>query len=415
MAHKLLIVEDDSSLSQMLTLHFEDQDMEVQVAHSCTSALELVTGLQPDLILLDQQLPDGLGNALSPKLLELSPASRIIMMTGVHDLELAIQAIQDGASDFIHKPVKTSVLQAAVDKALAYTPTITNSPNQSTPQIRELIGRSDSMLEVSKQIALSAQSNATVLITGESGTGKEIVARLIHQYSKRPGEFVAINCAAIVETLLESELFGHERGAFTGATSSKPGRFQQAQDGTLLLDEIGELAPQLQAKLLRVLQEKVVEPVGSNTAVPVNARIIAATHRDLFQAAAERLFREDLAYRLDVVHIHLPPLRERTEDIPLLAEALLARTAQKMERAPPPIDPEAMDLLLHHGWPGNVRELENILTQALVQAREGAISANLIRFHNPQAAPQEELAAADNRTLQTLEEMAAQHIQKVLW
>jgi DNA-binding NtrC family response regulator len=209
MSHKLLIVEDDSSLSQMLTLHFEDQGMEVQVAHDCKSALEKTRDSQPDLILLDQQLPDGLGSEQIPDLLALSPASRIIMMTGVHDLELAIQAIQDGAADFIHKPVKTSILQAAVDKALAYTPATASAQDQATPQIRELIGRSDGMLEVSKQIALSAQSNATVLITGESGTGKEIVARLIHQYSKRPGEFVAINCAAIVDTLLESELFGH--------------------------------------------------------------------------------------------------------------------------------------------------------------------------------------------------------------
>lgn len=415
MSHKLLIIEDDSSLSQMLTLHFEDQGMEVRVAHDCKSALEKTQGSQPDLILLDQQLPDGLGSEQIPDLLALSPASRIIMMTGVHDLELAIQAIQDGAADFIHKPVKTRILQAAVDKALAYKPTAASAQDQATPQIRELIGRSDAMLEVSKQIALSAQSNATVLITGESGTGKEIVARLIHQYSKRPGEFVAINCAAIVDTLLESELFGHEKGAFTGATSSKPGRFQQAQDGTLFLDEIGELAPQLQAKLLRALQEQVVEPVGSNTTVHVNARIIAATHRDLFQAAKDGLFREDLAYRLDVVHVHLPPLRERRDDIPLLVEALLARAARKMERPAPPIDPQALDLLLHHDWPGNVRELENILTQALVQAREGAISADLIRFHSPQEIQADSPSTTDNEVLQTLEAVEARHIQKVLW
>lgn len=415
MTHKLLIIEDDSSLSQMLTLHFEDQGMEVQVAHDCRTALRQAESLQPDLILLDQQLPDGLGNEQIPRLLAISPASRIIMMTGVHDLELAIQAIQDGAADFIHKPVKTSILQAAVDKALAYTPTAAPTQDQPAQQIRELIGRSDAMLEVSKQIALSAQSKATVLITGESGTGKEIVARLIHQYSGLPGEFVAINCAAIVDTLLESELFGHEKGAFTGATSSKPGRFQQAQDGTLFLDEIGELAPQLQAKLLRALQEQVVEPVGSTLAVAVNARIIAATHRDLFEAAREDQFREDLAYRLDVVHIHLPPLRERREDIPLLVAALLARAAGTMERTAPPVDPQAIDLLLHHEWPGNVRELENVLPQALVQAREGAITADLIRFHAPQDTVSSPSPAEDEDTLLTLEEVEARHIQKVLW
>ncbi len=415
MTHRLLIVEDDSSLSQMLTLHFEDQGMEVQVAHSCNSALAQAENFQPGLILLDQQLPDGLGNELITGLLALSPLSRIIMMTGVHDLELAIQTIQNGAADFIHKPVKTRVLQAAVDKALAYSPAVATEQGQATPQIRELIGRSDAMLEVSKQIALSAQSNATVLITGESGTGKEIVARLIHQYSKRSGEFVAINCAAIVDTLLESELFGHEKGAFTGATNSKPGRFQQAEDGTLFLDEIGELAQQLQAKLLRALQEQMVAPVGGKSTVPVNARIIAATHRDLFQAAKDGLFREDLAYRLDVIHIHLPPLRERRDDIPLLVEALLTRAAQKMERPASPIAPQALDLLLRHDWPGNVRELENILTQALVQAREGIISADLIRFHPSRNSRTQDPITPDNNTLPTLEEIEAQHIQKVLW
>ena len=412
MKPELLIIEDDSSLSQMLTLHFEDQGMKVHTAHHCREALEQLAAHSPDLILLDQQLPDGLGSELIPKILERQPDVRIIMMTGVHDLELAIQAIQQGAADFIHKPVKTSVLQAAVDKALSWTPGNTAQTDPGEPNIRELIGRSQAMLEVSKQIALSAQSTATVLITGESGTGKEIVARLIHQYSGRQGRFVAINCAAIVDNLLESELFGHVKGAFTGATANKAGRFQQAQDGTLFLDEIGELAPQLQAKLLRALQEQSVEPVGGNQTIPVNARIIAATHRDLFEAAREGLFREDLAYRLDVINIQLPPLRERTEDIPLLVQALLGRAAHKMERATPPLEEDAMKKLLQHPWPGNVRELENVLTQALVQARDGSISADLIRFHETRT--EESTETAPDSPLQTLEEVEARHIQKVL-
>ncbi len=414
MSVRLLIVEDDASLNQMLALHFQEQGYEPHAAFHCEEALQQAETLQPDLILLDQQLPDGLGNTLIPRLLELVPGTRIIMMTGVHDLELAIQAIQDGACDFIHKPVKTELLQATVEKALAGRAATAEEPEDRPARARELIGRSDAMLAVSKQIALSAQSNAPVLITGESGTGKEIVAKLVHQYSGRSGAFVAVNCAAIVDTLLESELFGHEKGAFTGAVSRKPGRFQQARDGTLFLDEIGELAMPLQAKLLRALQEQVVEPVGATAPVPVNCRIIAATHRDLFEMAREGLFREDLAYRLEVITIHLPPLRERPEDLPLLIQALLERAALRMERPVPPLTDEARAKLLAHRWPGNVRELENVLTQALVQARDGAITAHMIHF--PGAAEPESPATVpeEEKELPTLEEMEARHIRRVL-
>ncbi len=410
MKGRLLIVEDDAALNQMLALHFEEQGFEPHGATSCAEALTKTETLQPKLVLLDQQLPDGLGSELIPRMLELSPDSCIIMMTGVHDLELAIQAIQAGACDFIHKPVKTDLLQQAVDKALASRASHAPPPDDRPTQARELIGRSDAMLEVSKQIALSAQSNATVLITGESGTGKEVVARLVHQYSGRSGPFVALNCAAIVDTLLESELFGHEKGAFTGAVGRKPGRFQQAQDGTLFLDEIGELALPLQAKLLRALQEQVVEPVGGTHPVTVNCRIIAATHRDLFEMAREGRFREDLAYRLEVITIHLPPLRERPEDIPLLARALLDRAARQMERPAPPLTPEAERKLLAHHWPGNVRELENVLTQALVQARDGAITADMVQFRGEA----ETRTTPEEDTLLSLAELEARHIQKVL-
>ncbi len=408
---RLLIVEDDASLNQMLALHFQERNFETHAAFTCAEALSQAETLRPDLVLLDQQLPDGLGNTLIPRLLELAPGTCIVMMTGVHDLELAIQAIQDGACDFIHKPVKTELLQATVEKALASRTSAVSEPSDRPTQARELIGRSDAMLAVSKQIALSAQSNATVLITGESGTGKEVVARLVHQYSGRSGPFVALNCAAIVDTLLESELFGHEKGAFTGAVSRKPGRFQQAQDGTLFLDEIGELALPLQAKLLRALQEQVVEPVGATEPVAVNCRIIAATHRDLFELAREGRFREDLAYRLEVITIRLPPLRERPEDIPLLVRALLDRAARRMERPVPPITPEAERKLVAHQWPGNVRELENVLTQALVEARDGAITADMIHFRGSEAPPP---AQPEEEALLSLAEMEARHIQRVL-
>ncbi len=415
MKGKLLIVEDDAALNQMLALHFQEQDFQTHAAFTCAEALEQAETLHPDLVLLDQQLPDGLGNTLIPRLLELAPGTCIVMMTGVHDLELAIQAIQDGACDFIHKPVKTELLQQTVEKALASRTSPVSAPEDRPTRARELIGRSDAMLAVSKQIALSAQSNATVLITGESGTGKEVVARLVHQYSGRKGPFVALNCAAIVDTLLESELFGHEKGAFTGAVSRKPGRFQQAQDGTLFLDEIGELAPPLQAKLLRALQEQVVEPVGATEPVPVNCRIIAATHRDLFELSREGRFREDLAYRLEVITIQLPPLRERPEDIPLLVQALLERAARQMDRPVPPLTPEAEQKLLSHQWPGNVRELENVLTLALVEARDGAITTDRIHFRGEiPIGNTPDPGTGETEPLFSLAEMEARHIQRVL-
>lgn len=282
-----------------------------------------------------------------------------------------------------------------------------------------MIGRSDAMLQVSKEIALCAGSGATVLISGESGTGKEVVARLIHAHSGRKGPFVAVNCAAIVDTLLESELFGHEKGAFTGATSRKPGKFELAQDGTLFLDEIGELAPPLQAKLLRALQEQVFERVGGTQQISTNARILSATNRDLLAAAASGRFREDLAYRLKVINISLPPLRERLEDIPLLTQALIEKIAQRIHK--PPLQPtvEAIAALQSHDWPGNVRELENVLTQALVQARNGVLTPDLLPMKSSVAVGQstsvQPVSAVTMATVfRTLDQVEAEHIQQVL-
>ncbi len=413
----ILIIEDDPALNQMLGLHFEDQGFQVFSAGQCAAGVELATQQPVDVILLDQQLPDGEGMSLLPRLLEIRPRAGVIMMTGQHDLELAIQAIKAGAADFIHKPVKTATLQATVEKVLAgHAPEPEHILPKRERPLGDLIGRSDAMLAVSKQIALSAANVATVLITGESGTGKEVVARLIHQHSNRSGDFVAINCAAIVETLLESELFGHEKGAFTGADRSKPGRFELASDGTLFLDEVAELAPALQAKLLRALQERVIERVGGSRSIPINARIIAATHQDLFALAREGRFREDLAYRLNVIDISLPPLRERREDIPLLATALLEKAAGQNNRAPPALSQSAVDTLMSYDWPGNVRELENVLTQAMVTAREGQITDSHIRFKHPGATVPLANAGSSQADpdLKSLDQVEAEHIQRVL-
>ncbi len=353
MTTRVLIIEDDHSLNQMLSLHFEDQGMEVFSADHCEGGFAIASQQAVEVILLDQQLPDGEGIDLLPRLIAVQPDAGIVMMTGQHDLELAIKAIKAGAADFIHKPLKTATLQATIEQVLARQ---TVEPEQVNPDrdrpLGDLIGRSAAMLEVSKQIALSAGNSATVLISGESGTGKEVVARLIHQHSGRGGPFVAINCAAIVDTLLESELFGHEKGAFTGADRAKPGKFEQAGDGTLFLDEIAELAPPLQAKLLRALQERMIERVGGTGSIAVNARIIAATHRDLFARAKEGAFREDLAYRLNVINIALPPLRERREDIPLLVEALLDKAARSNRQTAPALTRSAVAALQRYDVAG---------------------------------------------------------------
>ncbi len=451
MNRQLLIIEDDAALSEMLEMHFEDLGFSVTRAPRAQAGLEQLRARAFDLVLLDQQLPDGLGSELIGPLLELDPALPILMMTGKHDLELAIEAIQNGAADFVHKPIKIDDLQQAVERLLREREAIDASAS-APPSLaaddeptRELIGRSDAMLTVSKAIALSARSNATVLISGESGTGKEVVARLIHQHSGRSGPFVAINCAAIVDTLLESELFGHEKGAFTGAQARKQGRFELASDGTLFLDEIGELAPTLQAKLLRALQERVIERVGGSEPIPTDARVVAATNRDLLAEAAAGRFREDLVYRLNVIQIRMPPLRERLEDLPLLVSALLARIAERLERPRPRITEAALQHLSTYDWPGNVRELENLLTQALLQARQGTITPELIRFGSDELGAEgagnaasassdtnaglsagqgtasirrqtadSAAATAGSAALRSLDEVAAEHIQRVL-
>jgi len=421
MSHNLLIIEDDASLNQMLQFHFEDAGHRVKGVSNCTDGLELLRKSAFDLILLDQQLPDGTGLELLRQLCSEDPGQAIVMMTGQHDLELAIQAIKEGAADFIHKPIKIDQLQIVVDRVLENrrlsreVEALQPDPLDRVEQ-RGLIGRSESMLQVSKEIALCATSNANVLIGGESGTGKEVVARLIHTHSGLSGPFVAVNCAAIVDTLLESELFGHEKGAFTGAVGRKPGKFELAQDGTLFLDEIGELASQLQAKLLRVIQEQVFERVGGTQQIFSNARIIAATHRDLFAEAAAGRFREDLAYRLKVVSIQLPPLRERREDIPLLAKALMERIAHKVHKPVLQITDQALALLQSHDWPGNVRELENLLTQALVQARSSVLTPDLLPFRKSTApAPAAKLPETGTPpALRTLDQLEAEHIQLVL-
>lgn len=418
----LLIVEDDAALSEALALHFEGLGLQVCRARTLAEALAAVEQHPPDLVLLDQQLPDGTGLELLSPLHAQAPQLPIIMMTGLHDLELAIAAIQQGAHDFIHKPIQLPALEHAVTRTLEHQRLARrlqalDNPSEQEDPLRDMLGHSDAMLTLSKEIALVANSDVRVLITGESGTGKEVVARSIHAHSHRAGPFLAVNCAAIVDNLLESELFGHERGAFTGAVQRKAGKFELATDGTLFLDEIGELELPLQAKLLRVLQEHSFERVGGTQQLNTRARVIAATNRDLDQDVVEGRFREDLLYRLKVIHLHVPPLRERQDDIPLLAEGLMQRLARSLHRNPLHITEAAMAMLRAHPWPGNIRELENVLTQALVRARDRLLTPELLTLRGtaqtPVSTPANPFQDDTGRWL-TLDELEAHHTQQVL-
>lgn len=421
MSARLLIVEDDPQLNQMLIFHFEDEGYQLEGVLTCSDAQQRLKENVFDLVLLDQQLPDGTGIDLLEQIKRHNPEQPVVMITGQHDLELAIEAIKKGAADYIHKPLKIEALEHIVASILETqrlsreVAALQESPNENA-QTKSLIGRGEAMLKVSKEIALSAESTANVLITGESGTGKEVVARLIHLHSNRKGPFVAVNCAAIVDTLLESELFGHEKGAFTGAASRKPGKFELAQDGTLFLDEIGELALPLQAKLLRALQERIFERVGGTQSINTNARVITATNRDLLQEVKNGDFREDLLYRLNVISIELPPLRERKEDIKLLSEALMQKISGTLHKAPLQISDSALAKLQDYNWPGNVRELENVLTQSMVHARGAALTPALLSLGEPSSPAEifDEDAEADTHVLRTLDEVEAEHIQSVL-
>ncbi len=367
---KLLVVDDDRAARRTLELAFGELGFDVFTAGTVKEGLAAWREEHPDCILLDLMLPDGDG-------LEVLEAARgeglggvVIMITGHQDLDRAITAMRAGAQDYIHKPLNLDELEHTVQNALALEdsrrkPALIADLARGEPG-EKIIGRSRAMVEVHKLIGLASRGRANVLITGESGTGKELVARAIHRYTSPDEPFIPVNCSALAPTLLESELFGHERGAFTGATQGKPGRFELAGSGTLFLDEIGDLDLSLQVKLLRVLQERSFERVGGTRSLSFDARVVCATHRDLLAMVREGTFREDLYYRLKVVEIPLPPLRERREDIELLVEHLLIRINRGLRRTVVRVPEELMERLRRYDWPGNVRELENRLTAGVM-------------------------------------------------
>ncbi len=368
---KILIVDDEQNIRRVLARAFEKNGYEVSVAENAHQALRLVDEFQPDLVLSDVVMPGPTGLELLKKLRAKYPDLPVVMMTAFGTIPMAVEAIRSGAFEFLTKPLDMDSLFKVVRHALEESrkPQPRAKPKASSVAKTVFIGQSPAVKAVLEIVERVAKTRATVLITGESGTGKELIARMLHEKSDRAsGPFVPVSCAAIPETLIEVELFGAVKGAYTGAETDRIGKFEAANGGTLFLDEIGEVPLMVQAKLLRVIQEREIQRLGSNESIPIDVRLITATNRDLEQEVAARNFREDLYYRLNVVHIHLPPLRERPEDIPLLAEYFMKKYAAENGRALERLSPETIALLQRHCWKGNVRELENTIEAAVALA-----------------------------------------------
>ncbi|HAF14453.1 MAG TPA: hypothetical protein DCK99_12305 [Blastocatellia bacterium] len=374
---RLMIVDDDPVTCELLCEVFTGEGFAAQFVQSGEAALTSLADESPDVLVSDIRMNtrvDGL--ALLDQVRQDYPQIPVVLMTAFGSVETAVRAVKQGAFDYISKPFDIDALVATVRRALAARSIV--QPQTLADHEEQLalglVGRTPSMLEVYKMIARVSDSPAAVLITGDSGTGKELVARAIHVHGKNPtAPFVAINCGALTETLLESELFGHVRGSFTGAIANKPGIFEQAREGTVFLDEVSEMSTGLQVKLLRVLQEREVVPVGGSAPIAVHARVIAASNRDPEILMASDSFRHDLLYRLNVINIHLPPLRERRDDIALLVAHFL-RKHTPANRTPPLLDDAASACLNRYAWPGNVRELENAIERAVTLNQSGSIT-----------------------------------------
>ena len=372
----VLVIDDEEKATWAFEQFLEDAGYRPLIAGSAEQGVDMVRNELPDIVICDIRLPGMSGLDALREIREIHPPAAVIVMTAWGTAQTAIEAIQHGAFDYLTKPLDLARLRALLSRveasqsAASQAPEADSDPTAEPPGASELVGESPAMQEVYKLIGMLTMNRVTVLIEGESGTGKEVVARAIHRNSPaRDKPFMAVNCGALAESLLETELFGHERGAFTNAVKETHGKIEAAQDGTLLLDEIGATTPALQVRLLRGLQEREYQRVGGTKTLAVRARIIAATNISLEKAVADGRFREDLYYRLKVVSINLPPLRERRGDIPLLIEHFRGRIARELDHPIPPLDEAAMAALGSYPWPGNVRELENAVRRAAIYSR----------------------------------------------
>ncbi len=408
---RLLVVDDDPHARDLLRRLLEEFGTVEEAKDATDAVAKLSAGAGLDLVFTDMAMPDpsdGLKVLNTSK--ELHPDTPVIVLTAYGNIEHALDTIQKGAFDYVSKPFDVDSIVRLARRALDQKRLVEENKHlrQQVKQ-QALVGRSPALLEVYKQVARAAQSNVPVLITGETGTGKEMVARSLHQRSARAtGPFIPVDCGAIAESLMESELFGHAKGSFTGAQSARRGLFEEASGGTLFLDEIGDVGLRVQSQLLRALQESEIRRVGESTAVKVDVRVVAATNKDLKALVKEERFREDLLYRLDVVHLHLPPLRERREDIP----ALVDHFAQSHARggAAPVVTKEAMERLVAYDWPGNVRQLENVVARAMALSSSGVVAPADIPAPIGDASIKPTNFAADFPTLSELSRRYAAHV-----
>ena len=411
----LLLIDDEQSIQHAFRRAFDQSAIEVVAATDGFQGVELARNISPDVIVVDVGLPDFSGIEVFTRIRETDRQTPVIFITGHGSTETAIEAVQLGAFDYLFKPLELAEVRSLVDQAVQISRSM-RTPARITPDSSEdmdtsadlLVGRCRAMKDVYRDIGRVAARDVTVLILGESGTGKELIARAVYQHSERSnGPFRAVNCAAIPETLLESELFGHEKGAFTGAEQRRIGRIEQCAGGTLFLDEIGDMTPLTQAKILRFLQEREFEPVGSNNPVKADVRVVAATNRNLEQMVTAGKFRSDLFYRLNSYTIQLPPLQDRGTDIDLLAGFFLRRFSKELGRDVTTIAPEAVEAFHRYPWPGNVREFESVLRQALLASTGPVLLAEFLPSHVTSAIPStDEVASVQALIANTLQENA---------
>jgi two-component system, NtrC family, response regulator AtoC len=403
MAQKtILVADDDASIRSLLKQLLADEGFAVLEASTGVEVVDKVKEASPDLVIMDVRMPELDGIEALSRVKATNPKTAVLIMTAFGSSNAAIRAMELGAFDYITKPFELDKISHSVKRVLDYQDLtqeveVLRDEISTLVQTERIVGNSPAMQEVYKTIGKVAKADATVLITGESGTGKELVAEALHFNSnRRSGPMVKVSCAALPETLLEAELFGHEKGSFTGALTQRRGRFEMADKGTIFLDEIGEMTVPTQTKLLRVLQERKIERIGSSLPIKVDIRIIVATNKDLQKQVEQNRFRDDLYYRLNVINIHMPPLRDRKEDIPSLVEHFLAKHRYSATAQPAAISEEAIRRLMEYNWPGNVRELENVIERAVVLSRGQIITSRELPFGDHEAGEGEEGETADD-------------------